>query len=1060
MYLKPYPLKLIFFTFCICLLFSRAKADSTLIKFGSAWKYLDIGSAAPTGAGAADWRNAGFNDVSWMNGNAEFGYGESDERTTVSFGGNAANKYTTTYFRKIINIPNIALYGSIRINAYIDDGAVVYINGTEVGRDNMPVGAPAYGTLASAAAAEDGKVLVSFTVSTASLISGNNCIAVEVHQNSISSSDLSFDLELIAKPAASSTYLINYGASWKYLDNGTNQGTAWKDSTFNDASWATGPGQLGYGDGDEATTVSFGGNAANKYITTYFRKKINFDPASFGSITGNIKRDDGCVIYVNGQQVFINNLTAPVSFNTLAANATDDGVTPQAFSIGSSYFVNGDNYIAVEVHQNTANSSDISFDLELIGQAVGVEPDITRGPLLQMVSGDAVTIKWQTNSATNSRVIWGTDENNLTNVITDNTAVTNHELRITGLNADTKYYYGIGSTTSIQKASYRNYFITAPAANSTRKIRVAVFGDAGTGNASQKSTRDAYLELKKGNINSELAIMLGDNAYNSGTEGEHQTGFFNIYDDNVFDNHVVFSVPGNHEYANAAARANDHVIPYYDVFTLPAAAESGGLASGTEHYYSFDYGNIHFIMLDSYGYDGGKLLYDSTGQQALWLKDDLAANTKKWTIVCLHHPPYTNGTHFSNSETDLIAIRQQITPILERYGVDAVLAGHSHVYERSFLIQGHTGNSASFNNAAPPTGNLTSGSSARYDGSANSCPYFTVGGQNNHGTVYVVAGSAGQIGGGTNALYPAFYYRNYSGTTGGEAGALYLEIEDNRLDAKFVGASGTVRDQFTIMKDVNRKTTVNMVVNTTQLLNASWVGGYNWYTTPFTVVGNSKGFSFTPTATGNYTYYVRDSINPSTTCLADTFNIQVNSSLAVSLINFEVLQKNETALARWTTAFEQDNDFFTIERSANGRDFSFFMTVPGAGNASTPSSYEFIDIAPLPGMNYYRLIQKDKNGKSTILGVRSVNFKSALRFTMSIQPNPAINGTVNMFIHSDRKQTLEIRVTDINGAVVYKTVLKANNGKNPLSFSLNSGSYVISMQSQDGKRLTEKLIVK
>ncbi|HVE61219.1 MAG TPA: hypothetical protein VNA26_05340, partial [Chitinophagaceae bacterium] len=95
-------------------------------------------------------------------------------------------------------------------------------------------------------------------------------------------------------PLSPPTNSFGYNSDWKYLDNGSNQGTAWTSLSFNDASWLSGNGQLGYGDGDEATVVSYGGNASNKYITTYFRKNINItDPASFSSFTANIKRDDG-----------------------------------------------------------------------------------------------------------------------------------------------------------------------------------------------------------------------------------------------------------------------------------------------------------------------------------------------------------------------------------------------------------------------------------------------------------------------------------------------------------------------------------------------------------------------------------------------------------------------------------------------------------------------------------------------------------------------------------------------------------------------------------------------
>jgi hypothetical protein len=116
-------------------------------------------------------------------------------------------------------------------------------------------------------------------------------------------------MELLALPAVVNTSLIAYGSSWKYLDKGTNQGTTWRSITFIDATWASGNAQLGYGDGDEATVVSYGSSSTNKYVTTYFRKTITVtDTSQFNGYTLNLKRDDGAVVYINGTEVFRSNM--------------------------------------------------------------------------------------------------------------------------------------------------------------------------------------------------------------------------------------------------------------------------------------------------------------------------------------------------------------------------------------------------------------------------------------------------------------------------------------------------------------------------------------------------------------------------------------------------------------------------------------------------------------------------------------------------------------------------------------------------------------------------------
>jgi hypothetical protein len=130
------------------------------------------------------------------------------------------------------------------------------------------------------------------------------------------------------------------------------------------------------------------------------------------------------------------------------------------------------------------------------------------------------------------------------------------------------------------------------------------------------------------------------------------------------------------------------------MFTLPAGGEAGGVASGTEKYYSFDYGNIHFVCLDSMTSNRAV-----SGAMLTWVQNDLLQNSQPWTVAFWHHPPYTRGSHNSDYETQLAEMRQNVLPILESYDVDLVLSGHSHSYERSFLIDGHYGESWTFTGA-------------------------------------------------------------------------------------------------------------------------------------------------------------------------------------------------------------------------------------------------------------------------------------------------------------------------------------------------------------------------
>ncbi len=163
--------------------------------------------------------------------------------------------------------------------------------------------------------------------------------------------------------------LVATGAVWKYLDNGSDQGTNWVARIFNDAGWASGRAQLGYGDGDETTVVSFGPDLDPKYITTYFRHSFVLTGATnYTNLLVNVKRDDGAVVYLNGVEVQRFNMpTGAISHLTRASTAIDDGTTFIPAGAPGTLLVEGTNTVAVEIHQDLPDDDDISFDFQLQG---------------------------------------------------------------------------------------------------------------------------------------------------------------------------------------------------------------------------------------------------------------------------------------------------------------------------------------------------------------------------------------------------------------------------------------------------------------------------------------------------------------------------------------------------------------------------------------------------------------------------------------------------------------------------------------------------------------------
>lgn len=184
-------------------------------------------------------------------------------------------------------------------------------------------------------------------------------------------------ITLISTEALSfNTTLINDGSTWKYLDDGSDQGTAWRAPDFDDSGWDSGRAELGYGDGGERTELSFGPDSGDKYVTTYFRRTFDVtDPSKLEAVRLRLRRDDGAVVYLNGQEIVRSNMPGgTIRFDTSAAGVAggSEETTFFNFEVDPAALVPGANVMAVEIHQNiggggTVTSSDISFDLELQG---------------------------------------------------------------------------------------------------------------------------------------------------------------------------------------------------------------------------------------------------------------------------------------------------------------------------------------------------------------------------------------------------------------------------------------------------------------------------------------------------------------------------------------------------------------------------------------------------------------------------------------------------------------------------------------------------------------------
>ncbi len=444
---------------------------------------------------------------------------------------------------------------------------------------------------------------------------------------------------------------------------------------------------------------------------------------------------------------------------------------------------------------------------------------------LQQVGSNRAIIKWRnTVAATTPNILcFGTDGKALpkSSMTTAKVTETDHrEVLLTGLQPDTEYFYSVGGAAAATPGhSFRTAPITGRSPANDGNVRMWVLGDPGTSsympNTSQVLVRNGYYTWVKehGGEPADMVLMLGDNGYLDGADNQLQRGTFDIYPA-MLASAGVWPTIGNHEMGSSGTSTSSDSesykpisggipepltapsrMPYLNIYSLPTQGEVGGVPSGTEKYYSFNYGNVHVVSLDSQ-----ITARDKAGRDAMadWLKMDLGANSNDWTVVMFHHPPYSKGTHDTDNagatgiDQPEFDMREQFTPILEAYGVDVVYGGHSHVYERSFYISGHTGLSSTFN---PKTMAELNDQGKPASGKGNEeYSKITRSGRDDK-VVYTTAGNSGQDDGGNAPLnHPAHYFAING------VGSVVIDASKTKLTAHYITGDARELDFFSITR--------------------------------------------------------------------------------------------------------------------------------------------------------------------------------------------------------------------------------------------------------------------
>ncbi|NBB20016.1 T9SS type A sorting domain-containing protein [Runella sp. CRIBMP] len=661
----------------------------------------------------------------------------------------------------------------------------------------------------------------------------------------------------------SSTKVISRGTSWAYLDNGTLlNGTDWQTNTYNDATWKTGSAPLGFDRNNRWANVDYKpvtllsqGPTSAQHKQYYFRKQF-----ASGKTTANFRLklwfDDGIAVFVNGKPVYQKNATDTDGDGYVNYPNGSEVLTDTLLRLNNLSTTQA-NQVAVVVYQNSPTSSDLLFDFQLETIPLG----LTRQPYLQLPGPNTMTIRWYTTEAINGIVRYGTDPANLNLTAQDYTLDTVQIVKLEGLASGTKYYYSVGygdpeNPVVLQSNPEINQFQTLSSTSTT--LRYWLLGDAGAGKAQNQRpyrVRDAYLNYlkSKGNPNIDGILFLGDNSNTQPFEGLQQaldTTFFRFYnrpaDKPLLSKTPFWTVLGNHDYdPDNAFVLNDKIVKIQKAYHKQTAASYSAFSYprptlGVEKgYYSFNQGDVHFVVLNPYLIEGHSLWVDPNEQaeykqiwgdlsivrdqnegdvnqipQIQWLKNDLANNTKRWTVVTFHIPPFSTIGHFED-EADLKRVRERLLPILEEpaYHVDAIVVSHTHAYLRAgmvrksgttrktdFSLNGNLGRTTPYVKTSAETAYsyILTGSAGRGFYS----PTLNDGGYNPTDANVVKSPSTSMLPLDVLASSNDFYH-----VTGGSVELLF---NDNRLDVKFIKepeGSNTfvVADSFSIIKDPSVK---------------------------------------------------------------------------------------------------------------------------------------------------------------------------------------------------------------------------------------------------------------
>lgn len=366
----------------------------------------------------------------------------------------------------------------------------------------------------------------------------------------------------------------------------------------------------------------------------------------------------------------------------------------------------------------------------------------TRSVFIQNVTTNQVEMRWVTDTTEALLVKYGVSTSYGNQVSSDTVTGTggnNNHAKITGLSPNTKYYYQVttaAGTALTPAGDTTYYFKTAPPTGSSTPFTFAAWGDSGDSSSTQDSVARQVAAKSP-----DLTFIAGDIAYPYTTSFANNNGlYFNHYKDSMRFS-AFYVACGNHE-SSCSTVMSDHSLP------------GGGKSGGTDSSYSFDYGNVHFVALNS----NGSFAYNPTNPsasdpQVKWAYNDLKGSSQPWKVLYWHHNGWSAGSHSTQSN-----IVTNLMKLASDTGANVAFWGHSHTYERWPIN----------------TGGFTK------------TQFYTVGN----------GGKAGSSG--CHSLNPACVKGSGSSDGISNAGFLFFQVNGNSMTANFIGSGGKTEDTVTL----------------------------------------------------------------------------------------------------------------------------------------------------------------------------------------------------------------------------------------------------------------------